>query len=51
MIKKIECPMNSPLWKVISTPPRLVGDLLTIESLMFEVVPTNYMFCKPTQCE
>jgi hypothetical protein len=23
---------------------RLIGDLLTIESLMFEVVPTNYMF-------
>ncbi len=41
-------PMNSPSWKVISTPLRLVGDLLAIEGLMFEVVPTNYMFCKPT---
>jgi hypothetical protein len=46
--KKIEGPMNSPLWKVISTPPRLIGNLLVIESLMFEVVLNNYMFCKPT---
>jgi hypothetical protein len=34
--------------RVITTSPRLVGYLLAIESLMFEVVPTNYMFYKST---
>jgi len=35
---------------VIATPPRLIGDLLAIKSLMFEVVLANnyVLFCKST---
>jgi hypothetical protein len=41
MAKKKKKPHEVTIVGVIATPPRFVGDLLAIKSLMFEVVLAN----------
>jgi hypothetical protein len=45
-VKEIEGQRTHGRGVSYSNTSRLIGDLLTNESLMFEVVPTNYMFCE-----